>query len=98
MTYFFNGGEKKPYEGESHVLIPSPTDCSTYDEKPEMSAYEVTERLIRGSQKNDIHFTTVNYANCDMVGHTGNFNAAVEAVETVDKCISNYFMILAMRT
>ena len=88
VTYFFNGGEKKPYEGESHVLIPSPTDCNTYDEKPEMSAYEVTERLIEEVKKNNIHFTTVNFANCDMVGHTGNFEAAVKAVETVDKCIA----------
>lgn len=88
VTYFFNGGEKKPFEGESHVLIQSPTDCNTYDEKPEMSAHEVTERLIQEVKNNEFHFITVNYANCDMVGHTGNFGAAIKAVETVDHCIS----------
>jgi 2,3-bisphosphoglycerate-independent phosphoglycerate mutase len=87
VTYFFNGGEKKPFKGESHVLIPSPTHCNTYDEAPEMSALEVTERLISEVKENSFDFITVNYANCDMIGHTGNFEAAVKAVETIDKCL-----------
>tara|TARA_B100000925_G_scaffold291817_1_gene281599 strand:+ start:2483 stop:4015 length:1533 start_codon:yes stop_codon:yes gene_type:complete len=87
VTYFFNGGEKKPFEGESHVLVPSPTHCKTYDEAPEMSAFEVTERLIKEIKENNFDFITVNFANCDMVGHTGNFDAAVKAVEAVDQCL-----------
>lgn len=86
VTYFFNGGEKKPFAGEEHVLIPSPREVKTYDQKPEMSAPEVTKQLSAAMEK-DFDFYIVNYANCDMVGHTGVFEAAVEAVEVVDSCV-----------
>ena len=87
VTYFFNGGQKKPFPKEEHVLIPSPKEVSTYNQKPEMSANEVTDRLLKKVKENGYDFVTVNYANCDMVGHTGDFSAAVKAVETVDSCI-----------
>lgn len=86
VTYFFNGGFKTPYPGEDQVLIPSPRDVQTYDERPEMSAFEVSEKLLAALDQ-DYHFYLVNYANCDMVGHTGNYQAAVKAVETVDQCL-----------
>jgi 2,3-bisphosphoglycerate-independent phosphoglycerate mutase len=86
VTYFFNGGEKKPFQGEEHKLIPSPREVKTYNLKPEMSAPEVTKQLMLAMEK-DFDFFIVNYANCDMVGHTGDFKAAVKAVEFVDKCI-----------
>jgi len=86
VTFFFNGGIENPYKGEDRVLIPSPK-VATYDLKPEMSAYEVCsnvcERILSG--KYDV--IILNYANCDMVGHTGIFEAAVKAVETVDYCV-----------
>ncbi len=86
VTFFYNGGEEKVYDGEDRVLIDSPK-ISTFDLKPEMSAYEVCdaacERVLSG--KYDV--VILNYANCDMVGHTGVFNAAVKAVETVDECV-----------
>ena len=86
VTYFFNGGEKKPFANEDQVLIPSPREVATYDLKPEMSAHEVTRRLL-GALEEDYQFLCVNYANCDMVGHTGNYQAAVKAVEIVDQCV-----------
>lgn len=87
VTYFFNGGVEEPFLGEERILVPSPRDVPTYDKKPEMSAYGVTEILVDrlGGDAADIY--VVNYANCDMVGHTGVFDAAVKAVETVDTCI-----------
>lgn len=87
VTYFFNGGEKKPFEGEEHVLIPSPRDIATYDLKPEMSAFAVCDRLIEALKDHSIHLYVVNFANSDMVGHTGNFPAAVKAVEALDVCV-----------
>jgi len=84
VTYFYNGGEKKPFPGEEHVLVPSPREVSTYDQKPEMSAPEVTEKLIAALDSEKFDYYLVNYANSDMVGHTGNFAAAVEAVEVLD--------------
>ena len=86
VTFFFNGGVEKPNEGEDRILVQSPK-VPTYDLKPEMSAYEVTEKLVEalGSGKYDV--VVVNYANCDMVGHTGVFGAAVKAVEAVDSCV-----------
>lgn len=87
VTFFFNGGVEEANEGENRVLIPSPK-VATYDMKPEMSAYEVTDKLIEEIDK-DVHdVIIVNYANPDMVGHTGDIEAAVKAIETVDKCIA----------
>lgn len=86
VTYFFSGGRENPFKGEERILINSPK-VATYDLQPEMSAYEVTKRLIEAIQKKDVHFIVVNYANVDMVGHTGIFKAAQKAVETVDSCI-----------
>lgn len=87
VTYFFNGGEQTPFEGEERCLIPSPREVSTYDEKPEMSAYEVTDHLVKALDDKSITFYLVNFANADMVGHTGNFSAAIKAIEAVDQCI-----------
>ncbi|MEZ5691097.1 MAG: 2,3-bisphosphoglycerate-independent phosphoglycerate mutase [Rickettsiales bacterium] len=90
VTFFFNGGREEKFVGEEHVLIPSPT-VATYDLKPEMSAYEVTDRLINEMNSDKFDFIVVNYANADMVGHTGNLEAAIKAVEAVDECIGKLF-------
>src|SRR5690606_14393753 len=87
VTYFFNGGEEIPFKGEERCLVQSPRDVATYDQKPEMSAYEVTDNLIKALENKSFTFYLVNYANADMVGHTGNFEAAVKAIETLDVCI-----------
>lgn len=87
VTFFFNGGVEEANEGENRVLIPSPK-VATYDMKPEMSAYEVTDKLIEEIDKDSHDVIIVNYANPDMVGHTGDIEAAVKAIETVDKCIA----------
>ena len=87
VTFFFNGGEKKEFPNEKHLLIPSPKEVATYDLKPEMSAFTVTENLLTEIGQDNFDFYLVNFANCDMVGHTGNFSATVKAVETVDSCI-----------
>ena len=87
ITFFFNGGEKRPFSGERQVLIPSPTDVDTYDQRPEMSAHEVTSNLLEALDEPEIHFYLVNYANADMVGHTGNYEAAIKAIETLDECL-----------
>lgn len=84
VTYFFNGGNKKEHKGEEFVLIPSPKEVATYNLKPQMSAPEVTEKLVKALEDTSISFYLVNFANCDMVGHTGDFNAAIKAVEAVD--------------
>jgi 2,3-bisphosphoglycerate-independent phosphoglycerate mutase len=86
VTFFFNGGNEKVYPGEDRILVPSP-DVATYDMKPEMSAPEVTDRLVAaiGSRKYDA--IICNYANADMVGHTGNLGAAIKAIETIDDCL-----------
>ncbi len=86
VTFFFNGGKETPFKGEDRVLIDSPKDVATYDLKPEMSAYKVTEKLLNEIEKEKYDFIVVNYANCDMVGHTGFFDATVKAVEVVDEC------------
>jgi 2,3-bisphosphoglycerate-independent phosphoglycerate mutase len=86
VTFFFNGGIEKPYEGEDRVLVPSPK-VPTYDLKPEMSAYEVTDEAVRRILSGKYDVIILNFANCDMVGHTGVFAAAVRAVETVDACV-----------
>jgi 2,3-bisphosphoglycerate-independent phosphoglycerate mutase len=87
VTFFFNGGEKKAFPGEDQILIPSPKDVPTYDKKPEMSAFLVLEKLELALANKDYSFYLVNFANSDMVGHTGNFEAAVKAIETLDVCI-----------
>ena len=84
VTYFFNGGNKKEHKGEVFVLIPSPKEVPTYNLKPQMSAPEVAQKLIKALEDTSISFYLVNFANCDMVGHTGDFDAAIKAVETVD--------------
>ena len=86
VTYFFNGGREKEWEGETRILVPSPKDVATYDQKPEMSAAEVTRRFEE-EVGNGYRFAVVNYANPDMVGHTGVIPAVVRAVETVDGCL-----------
>jgi len=86
VTFFFSGGREDVFEGETRVLIPSP-DVATYDLKPEMSAAEVTDALVEAIASGAYDFVVVNYANGDMVGHTGQFAAAVKAVETLDHCI-----------
>lgn len=86
VTFFFNGGEEKVYPGEDRVLIDSPK-ISTFDLKPEMSAYEVCDAACERVLSDKYDVVILNYANCDMVGHTGVFDAAVKAVETVDECV-----------
>lgn len=87
VTFFFNGGEETPYPLEERILISSPK-VATYDLKPEMSAYEVTDRLLAELEKDKFDVIIMNYANCDMVGHTGVMEAAKKAVEAVDNCLS----------
>jgi 2,3-bisphosphoglycerate-independent phosphoglycerate mutase len=87
VTFFFSGGREEEFRGERRILIPSPK-VATYDLKPEMSAFEVTQAIIEEVDKNDPDFICLNYANADMVGHTGVFQAAVKAVEAVDQCLS----------
>ena len=87
VTYFFNGGEEKEFPLEDRILIPSAQEVPTYDLKPAMSAYEVTEALLGKIGEDHYGFIILNYANADMVGHTGNFNAAVKACEVVDDCL-----------
>ncbi|HVZ98360.1 MAG TPA: 2,3-bisphosphoglycerate-independent phosphoglycerate mutase [Chitinophagaceae bacterium] len=86
VTFFFNGGREAAFEGEKRILIPSPK-VATYDLKPEMSAYEVTEALLPEIKNKTADFICLNFANADMVGHTGVWNAVIKAVETVDKCV-----------
>ncbi len=86
VTFFFNGGEERQFEGEDRILIQSP-DVETFDMKPEMSAYEVTDAVVDAINSDKYDVIILNYANCDMVGHTGVFDAAVAAVEAVDTCV-----------
>lgn len=87
VTYFFNGGIEEPFPGEDHILVPSPS-VAKYDEKPEMSADEVTQKTIEAIELNKYDFILMNYANADMVGHTGNIKAAITALETIDRNLS----------
>ena len=97
VTFFFNGGVETPSPNEDRILVPSPK-VATYDLKPEMSAYEVTDKLLYALKNEDYGFIVLNFANCDMVGHTGVFEAAVKAVETVDICLGRIVdHILAMQ-
>ena len=86
VTFFFNGGNEVKYENEDRILVASPK-VATYDLKPEMSAYEVTDKLVDVIRKSMYDVIILNFANCDMVGHTGYLDAAIKAVETVDECI-----------
>ena len=86
VTFFFNGGVEKQYPGEDRILVKSPA-VATYDLQPEMSAYEVTDKMVEAVKSGKYDALILNYANCDMVGHTGVFQAAVKAVEAVDACI-----------
>ena len=86
VTFFFNGGVEQPNDGEDRILVPSP-QVATYDLQPEMSAYEVTDKLVEAIEGDTYDTIICNYANGDMVGHTGNFEAAVKAIEVLDECI-----------
>ncbi len=86
VTFFFNGGVESVYDGEDRALINSPK-VATYDLQPEMSAYEVTDEVVKRIESGEYDVIVLNFANCDMVGHTGVFDAAVKAVETVDECL-----------
>jgi len=87
VTFFFNGGREAPYENEDRILVPSPK-VATYDLQPEMSATEVTDKLIEAIESQKYDLIVVNFANCDMVGHTGVMDAAIKAVETMDTCVA----------
>ncbi|WP_332452818.1 2,3-bisphosphoglycerate-independent phosphoglycerate mutase [Chryseobacterium aquaticum] len=87
VTFFFSGGREEEFHGEKRLLCPSPKDVPTYDLKPEMSAYDITNAILPELQNETADFICLNFANTDMVGHTGVFEAAVKAAETVDKCI-----------
>jgi len=88
VTFFFNGGAEKLFKNEDRILIPSPREVETYDQKPEMSIYEVTEKLIEAIKSDKYKLIVLNYANGDMVGHTGIYNAAIKAIEAIDDCLS----------
>lgn len=88
VTFFFNGGREIPFEGEQRLLCPSPK-VATYDLKPEMSAYEIRDTIIPELQKGEADFVCLNFANPDMVGHTGDMNAAIKACEVVDSCANS---------
>ena len=87
VTFFFNNGREEPFDGEERFLVPSPRDVATYDHKPEMSAEPLTHALLEKLDERDYAFILINFANPDMVGHTGVLPAAVKAVETVDRCL-----------
>ncbi|HAU01942.1 MAG TPA: 2,3-bisphosphoglycerate-independent phosphoglycerate mutase, partial [Porticoccaceae bacterium] len=87
VTFFFSGGKESLYDGEERILVPSP-NIATYDKQPEMSAFEVTEKLVEAIGSNKFDAIICNYANCDQVGHTGNFDASVKAVEAIDLCLA----------
>jgi 2,3-bisphosphoglycerate-independent phosphoglycerate mutase len=86
VSFFFSGGREVPFNGESRIMIPSPK-VATYDLQPEMSAYEATAAIVPEIEKNTVDFICLNFANADMVGHTGVWNAVIKAVETVDTCV-----------
>jgi len=87
VTFFFSGGHEQPFEGESRLMCPSPKDIATYDLKPQMAAFDIDEAIIPELKKGEVDFVCLNFANPDMVGHTGVFSAVVSAVEFVDKCL-----------
>ena len=87
VTFFFSGGREQPFNGEKRIMIPSPRTVTTYDQKPEMSALEVTDAILPEIKSQTADFICLNFANADMVGHTGVWDAVIKAVETVDKCV-----------
>jgi len=93
VTYFFNGGVEKPYPGEERLLVPSPK-VATYDLKPEMSAAGITDAVVKAIDKGDFDAIIMNYANADMVGHSGKLEATIKAVETVDQCLGRLYQSL----
>ena len=93
VTFFFNGGEEKQYPGEDRILVPSPK-VETYDMQPEMSAYEVTDKVCEALENDKYDVVILNFANTDMVGHTGSLQAAIKAVEAVDKCVGKIVKII----
>ena len=88
VTFFFSGGREVPFEGERRIMCPSPKDVATYDLKPEMSANDITEMILPELEQETADFICLNFANADMVGHTGVWEAAIKAAETVDHCVS----------
>jgi 2,3-bisphosphoglycerate-independent phosphoglycerate mutase len=88
VTFFFSGGREQPFKGEKRIMLPSPRTVATYDLKPEMSAYELTDAILPEIQNQTADFIVLNFANPDMVGHTGVWDAVIKAVETVDECVS----------
>ena len=97
VTYFFNGGREEKFEGEERVLVPSPRDVPTYDFKPEMSAAQVAEAVVAAITREELDFILVNFANPDMVGHTGQLEAAIKAVEAVDVAVGRIMDALRER-
>ncbi|HEY8776593.1 MAG TPA: 2,3-bisphosphoglycerate-independent phosphoglycerate mutase [Gaiellaceae bacterium] len=97
VTYFFNGGREAEWSGETRILVPSPRDVPSYDQKPEMSAREVTDRFVEELDRNGYRFAVINLANPDMVGHTGSIPAAVKAVETADECLGRIVEAVARK-
>ena len=93
VTFFFNGGEEKQYPGEDRILVPSPK-VETYDQKPEMSAYEVTDKVVEALENDKYDAVILNFANTDMVGHTGSLEAAIKAVEAVDECVGRIVKVI----
>ncbi len=96
VTYFFNGGVEKPFAGEERILVPSPK-VATYDLKPEMSAAGITDNVVKAIEKGDFDAIVMNFANADMVGHSGKLEAAIKAVETVDACLVRIYQALRPR-
>ncbi|HLA81783.1 MAG TPA: 2,3-bisphosphoglycerate-independent phosphoglycerate mutase [Thermoleophilia bacterium] len=94
VTFFFNGGREAPFPEETRILVPSPKNVATYDQKPAMSAYEVVGCLEETVREAPPDFVILNFANPDMVGHTGNISAAVEAIEHVDRCLGRVLQVL----
>jgi 2,3-bisphosphoglycerate-independent phosphoglycerate mutase len=93
VTYFFNGGVEKPFAGEERILVPSPK-VPTYDLKPEMSAEGITDTVIHAIEKGSFDAVIMNFANADMVGHSGKLEATIRAVETVDACLGRIYQSL----
>src|SRR4029078_11299193 len=86
VTFFFNGGVEPPFSGGERILIPSPK-VATYDLKPEMSAYGITDEVVNQIKSGHFDVVIMNYANADMVGHTGNLEATIKAIEVIDECL-----------
>ncbi len=97
VTYFFNGGNEEPYKKEDRIIIPSNTTVATYDQAPEMKAQEVTEKLKKEVEKNKYDFILVNYANPDMVSHTGKMEPTIKALEVVDKCLGELIQAVLLK-